>query len=140
MRSRRSIPVYLGVFVVVALVVAFNTDTNAARTPTPTPTLTAGPAYFLIIYKDDGFRKPMGAFAFDGSNAFRAWSNSQEDELSSFVYRIPPGWVLRIFKHGENKAPFQDFACNGQVQHVDKKNMIQEIHDDASAHMFIKVR
>ena len=93
----------------------------------------------LISYKDDSWRGEMGRHTFSGAAGFTAWPDSQNDRLSSFRYKLPVGWDLRIHEHRSSSSRFKAWrGANADVV-VNKDDLPGYIHDQASGHSWVKL-
>jgi hypothetical protein len=97
-------------------------------------------SYYLTIYQDDGWRKKIGYYEFDGKEGFTSWTDDQNDRLSSFKYCLPVGWELRVHKHRDKSSPYQAWRGTGQEVKVDKYEIHDSIHDEASGHYWQRVQ
>ena len=94
---------------------------------------------FLRIYKHDTWRHNMGQYNFSGNEEFRSWNDAQNDELSSFKYKLPVGWGLLIHRHRDPNSQYELYVGTGREEWVNKKDIPGFIHDDASGHSFVKL-
>ena len=95
--------------------------------------------YYLITYKDDTWRGEMGRYDFNNTAAFVAWPDNQNDRLSSFKFKLPVGWELRIHEDRSGTSRFKAWAGTGNEIWVNKNELPGFIHDEASGHSWIRL-
>jgi len=94
---------------------------------------------YLVIFEDDGWRKEMGRYSFVGQGVFQAWSDPQNDKLSSFRFKLPVGWGLRIYKHRDPKKESHLWVGTGKEESINKDGIPKFLHDEASGHGWVPV-
>jgi len=94
---------------------------------------------YLVTYKDDTWRAEMGRYDFSNTPAFVSWPASQNDRLSSFKFKLPVGWELRIHEHGNPASRFKAWLGTGNEVRVNKNELPGFIHDEASGHSWIRL-
>src|SRR5262245_12318544 len=88
-------------------------------------------ADYLITYKDDTWRNEMGRYTFNDLPGFTAWPGSQNDRLSSFKFKLPVGWDLRIHEHRSSTSRFKAWRGTGNEVSVNKNDLPGFLHDEA---------
>jgi hypothetical protein len=96
-------------------------------------------ADYLITYKDDTWRGEMGRYTFNDLPGFTAWPGSQNDRLSSFKFKLPVGWDLRIHEHSSSTSRFKAWRGTGNEVSVNKNELPGFIHDEASGHSWARL-
>lgn len=96
-------------------------------------------ADYLITYKDDTWRGEMGRHDFDNTSGFVAWPGSENDKLSSFKFKLPVGWELRIHEHSNSASRYKAWRGTGYEVWVNKNELPGFIHDEASGHSWIRL-
>jgi len=94
---------------------------------------------YLIIYKDDTWRGEMGRYDFNSTPLFVAWPSAQNDRLSSFKFKLPPGWELRIHEHSNSASRYKAWLGTGAEVWVNKNELPSFIHDEASGHSWSRL-
>lgn len=95
--------------------------------------------YYLTIFKDDTWRKQIGHFDFEERAAFQSWNRRQNDELSSFKFKLPVGWELRIHEHRDTNSRYKPWRGTGAEVKVNKRDLPGFIHDEASGHSWVRI-
>lgn len=97
------------------------------------------PAGYLITYKDDGWRDELGRYTFDLAPGFTPWPASQHDRLSSFSFKLPVGWDLRIHEHRDSASRCKVWRGSGAEVRVDRDELPGFLHDEASGHSWVRL-
>lgn len=94
---------------------------------------------YLIVYKHDTWREEIGRYNFYGKAAFQPWTDPQNDELSSFKFKLPPGWELRIHRHRDPGSQYKAWRGTGHEETVNKEEIPDFLHDEASSHSWVEL-
>ncbi|MEO5997610.1 MAG: hypothetical protein ABIN89_12815 [Chitinophagaceae bacterium] len=81
----------------------------------------------------------MGRHDFNNASGFVAWPANQNDRLSSFKFKLPVGWELRIHEHSNSNSRYKAWRGSGFEVRVNKNELPGFIHDEASGHSWIRL-
>lgn len=94
---------------------------------------------YLILYENDSFKKQFARYTLHSMSYHQAWDDNEHDKLSSFRYHLEAGRELRIHLHSEEDSPYQAWRGTGEEEHVDKNEIEDWLHDEASSHSIAKI-
>ena len=90
--------------------------------------------YFLVTYREDTWQEESGRYTFGWTNTTYCWPDAPTDRLSSFRYKLPAGWELRIHEARNRNSRYKAWRGNDREIWVKQAELPGFLRHTARAH------